>query len=77
MLKKPSSLTEWLNTIMLFIGLASLIFIAGHKDEQLTALTKVSSQLVQVSSEQGRDLVELKIKYIDIKEKVDAIYFKR
>lgn len=74
---KPSSLTEWLNTIMLFIGIASMIFIAGRKDEQLTALAKVSTQLVDVSSQQGKSLAEIQIQYVNIKEKVDALYYKK
>ena len=69
---KQLKLSEWLNTAIMLIGICSLIFIAGHKDQQLQDLVEATTQLVKISAKHDMDLAVMAKDYAAIKERLDA-----
>lgn len=74
---KPLKLSEWLNTAIMLIGIASLVFIAGRKDQQLEDLVKATATLVEISGKHDKDILLLNKDYTALKEQIDAINRKR
>lgn len=70
---KQLKLSEWLNTAIMLIGICSLIFIAGRKDQQLQDLVEATSQLVKISAKHDMDLMVVTKDYAALKERLDAV----
>lgn len=70
---KQLKLSEWLNTAIMLIGIGSLVFIAGRKDQQLEDLVKATATLVEISSKHDMDILTLNKDYMHLKEQIDAI----
>lgn len=70
---KQLKLSEWLNTAIMLIGIASLIFIAGRKDQQLEDLVEATTSLVKISAKHDMDLMVISKDYAALKERLDAI----
>jgi hypothetical protein len=70
---KQLKLSEWLNTAIMLIGISSLVFIAGRKDQQLEDLVKATSDLVKISAKHDMDLMLISKDYAALKERLDAL----
>lgn len=70
---KPLKLSEWLNSAVMIVGIASLVFIAGRKDQQLEDLVKATATLVEISSKHDMNLAALNKDYTQLKEQIDGI----
>lgn len=70
---KQIKLSDWLNTAVMLIGISSLIFIAGRKDQQLQDLVEATTALVKISAKHDMDLVVIAKDYAALKERLDAL----
>jgi hypothetical protein len=70
---KQLKLSEWLNTAIMLIGITSLVFIAGRKDQQLEDLVRATSDLVKISTKHDMDLMVISKDYASLKERLDAL----